>query len=278
MLRNIKLLPICKTITEFTKLDIRPHDLPQIRLKAVTDLQRLEPSEDDERKDHQYIAELSGHRPVWNSARPWTAYRSSHDDRGKGGPFGWETEEQRRRPDIKEYYINAAIRQSRSTYPWTDQQLGFTGDLGDDDREKGSTDPPPPPAGDEKVGPSNTRDMELTTVTTDPTLYRAKICSGASSPISNYTLSENTARSFRDALEWQNSDVDIRLSEGIPLEEKKELRTGWAEIDTTNGNKSPAYLCKGGLSEEQLNMLRSIALLDVHYSSDVHTYFPAADK
>ncbi|WVQ69835.1 uncharacterized protein L199_008056 [Kwoniella botswanensis] len=89
----------------------------------MTDLQGLEPSEEDERKDHQYIAELTGHYPVWNSAVPWTAYRS------QGGPFGWETEEQRRHPDIKEYYINADIRQSPSTYPWTSQQLDFTGDL-----------------------------------------------------------------------------------------------------------------------------------------------------
>ncbi|WWD01148.1 hypothetical protein V866_008087 [Kwoniella sp. B9012] len=244
----------------------------------MTDLQRLEPSEEDEKKDHQYIAELSGHYPVWNSAVPWTAYKSSHDDRGQGGPFGWETEEQRRRPDIKEYYINAAIRQSPSTYPWTNQQLGFTGYLGDDDREKGSTDPPPPTS-DGNVGSSITRDNKLSNVTTGPTLYRAKICSGASSPISIFTLSENIARSFRDALDWQNSDVEIRLSEEIPPDEKKELRTGWAEIDTTSTNedKSTAYLCKGGLSESQLNMLRSIALLDIHDPSEIHTYFPAAD-
>ncbi|WVQ69834.1 uncharacterized protein L199_008055 [Kwoniella botswanensis] len=110
-------------------------------------------------------------------------------------------------------------------------------------------------------------------------MYRAKICSGAGFPISIYTLSEDIARSFRDALEWQNSDVEIRPSEDIPPEEKKELKTGWAEIDTTttNGDKSPAYLCKGGLSEEQLNMLRSIALLDIHDPSETHAYFPAAD-
>ncbi|WWD09891.1 hypothetical protein V865_008020 [Kwoniella europaea PYCC6329] len=244
----------------------------------MTDLQRVEPSEEEERKDHQYIAQLSGHYPLWNSAVPWTAYRSSHDERGQGGPFGWETEEQRRRPDIREYDINAAIRQSRSTYPWTNQQLGFAGDLRDDEREKGSTGPPPP-ASDENVGLSNTGDIRLSSVTTGPTLYRVKICSGASLPISIYTLSENIARSFRDALERQNSDVEIRLSEDIPPDEKKELKTGWAEIDTTstNGDTSRAYLCKGGLSEEQLNMLRFIALLDIHDPSEIHTYFPAAD-